>query len=153
MASTRIHAQSVLFQNSPSDMKRSLETIARAARLLRREHALTVDVSYGDCSPTAPCLSAEDLRQRRKLIVESGLFDPIWYLARYPDVAESQVDPLTHFIVHGSKELRSPSAHFNARHYYESYADLQQHRIEPVFHFILHGKLEGRRHANHHPTI
>jgi hypothetical protein len=89
------------------------------------------------------------MRRRRETIEASGIFDAQWYLSTYPDVAEQQLDPLTHFINHGSRELRSPSAQFNARSYYATHADLRDHKIEPVFHFVLHGRREGRRFENH----
>lgn len=88
-------------------------------------------------------------RMRRQTIEASGIFDAQWYLSTYPDVAEQNLDPLTHFLNHGSRELRSPSAEFNARNYYAVHSDLRDHKIEPVFHFVLHGKREGRRFESH----
>lgn len=88
-------------------------------------------------------------QQRRETIEASGIFDPQWYLSTYPDVARQNIDPLTHFIQFGSRELRSPSAEFNARSYYAAYTDLRDHEVEPVFHFVLHGKREGRRYQGH----
>jgi hypothetical protein len=88
-------------------------------------------------------------RQRRALVEKSGLFDPTWYCQTYPDVVEHGFDPLVHFVRHGSRELRSPSAKFNAMKYYTSYPDLRDQRIEPVFHFLLHGQREGRRFESH----
>lgn len=38
-------------------------------------------------------------------------FDPVWYLAANPDVARSGMDPLTHWLVHGFRERRQPSAY------------------------------------------
>lgn len=88
-------------------------------------------------------------QQRRETIEASGIFDAQWYLSTYPDVAQQNMDPLTHFVQFGSRELRSPSAQFNARSYYAAYNDLRDHEIEPVFHFVLHGKREGRRYQGH----
>ena len=39
---------------------------------------------------------------------KSGLFDPEYYLATYPDVAERNVDPLVHYLEEGSREGRNP---------------------------------------------
>lgn len=86
---------------------------------------------------------------RRDIITSSGIFDAEWYLSQYPDVAEQHIDPLTHFLQFGSRELRSPSAQFNARSYYATNMDIRDHLIEPVFHFILHGKQENRRYEGH----
>jgi len=37
-------------------------------------------------------------------------FDTAWYLQKYPDVAESGMDPFRHFIIHGRKEGRLPNS-------------------------------------------
>lgn len=95
------------------------------------------------------CMARLMAKLRRDTIISSGLFDADWYLAKYPDVAEQNIDPLTHFVQFGSRELRSPSAEFNARNYYAANMDLRDHRIEPVFHFILRGKKENRRYEVH----
>lgn len=86
---------------------------------------------------------------RRTIIEDSGLFDADWYQATYSDVAQSGVDPLTHFLDCGSRELRSPCKAFNAKAYYVMNRDVQSHRIEPVFHYLLHGKWEGRPLRSH----
>lgn len=39
----------------------------------------------------------------------SGLFDPAWYVHRYPDVAAFPTGALAHFCLHGLRELRDPS--------------------------------------------
>lgn len=43
----------------------------------------------------------------------SGLFDPDFYLQKYPDVAEGGLDPLEHFLKNGGRESRSPSGSFD----------------------------------------
>lgn len=39
----------------------------------------------------------------------SSWFDSAWYLAAYPDVKASQMNPLLHYIMHGRKEGRHPN--------------------------------------------
>jgi hypothetical protein len=34
-----------------------------------------------------------------------GCFDRAWYMKKYPDVAASGMDPLTHYLNHGTTEL------------------------------------------------
>src|SRR5580698_3738927 len=36
------------------------------------------------------------------------LFDPTWYLEKYPDVRDAGIDPFLHFLQDGGKEGRSP---------------------------------------------
>jgi hypothetical protein len=47
-------------------------------------------------------------RRRRQLdaLRNRGLFDSDRYLQRYPDVAEAQMDPLLHYVLHGMTEGR-----------------------------------------------
>ncbi|MBM3095508.1 hypothetical protein GFB56_32825 [Ensifer sp. T173] len=45
-----------------------------------------------------------------RMLTETGLFDPVWYLRYYKDVAEVKMDPVRHYIEHGAKEGRAPNA-------------------------------------------
>jgi hypothetical protein len=44
------------------------------------------------------------------VISNSGLFDESWYLEYYHDVGTANLDPLRHYVLHGEKEGRQPSA-------------------------------------------
>ena len=57
------------------------------------------------------------LRMRRMLIASSGVFDGSWYLAQNPDVAAADYEPIDHFNIHGSIELRDPGPLFNSERY------------------------------------
>jgi hypothetical protein len=46
-------------------------------------------------------------------------FDPEWYLAENPDVAELGVDPFEHFIQYGWREGRNPHPMFDVRWFLE----------------------------------
>jgi hypothetical protein len=50
-------------------------------------------------------------------IANSGLFDSVWYLKTYPDVAAAGVDPIEHYLVQGASEGRHPGPSFDAQHY------------------------------------
>jgi pimeloyl-ACP methyl ester carboxylesterase len=73
------------------------------------------------------------------IIRGSGLFDATFYLLRYPDVAAQGRDPLQHFVMHGAREGRDPSAWFSTRIYKELAQDLPSDQ-NPLVHFILSGK-------------
>ena len=45
------------------------------------------------------------------------LFDPLWYLNQYPDVAASGLEPLTHYVVAGAGEGRAPGPWFDVELY------------------------------------
>jgi hypothetical protein len=49
-----------------------------------------------------------DIDRRMQITLKSGLFDPDWYLATYPDVLVSGIDPLRHFCERGFLEKRVP---------------------------------------------
>ncbi|GJE29637.1 glycosyltransferase [Methylobacterium organophilum] len=68
-----------------------------------------------------------------------GMFDIAWYLAEYPDVRESGIDPIAHYIDHGAKEGRMPNPLFAARWYLDRYPDVASSGENPLIHYIRHG--------------
>ena len=68
----------------------------------------------------------------RELIRTSGLFDPVWYLERYPDVAAAGFDPLEHFYSHGGVEGRRASPEFDSRWYTLHYPDAAASSLHPL---------------------
>jgi hypothetical protein len=77
----------------------------------------------------------------RMLILESGLFDPGYYLERYPDIIS---DPLGHYLRHGAFEMRDPSPFFRTSYYLEENPDVAAAGNNPLVHYILWGAWEGR---------
>jgi len=71
-------------------------------------------------------------------------FDREYYLSRYPDVRNSGIDPVRHYIEHGHLELRNPSAEFDTAFYLAQNPDVAESSINPFLHFIEHGRGEGR---------
>ncbi|MGV1792737.1 glycosyltransferase family 4 protein [Rhizobium sp. A37_96] len=72
----------------------------------------------------------------------SGLFDDNWYGARYPDVADSGLSPLLHYLIYGASQGHSPGPDFDSEWYLSHYPDIVG--IDPLLHFIDHGRGEGR---------
>ena len=66
------------------------------------------------------------------IIKFSGQFDAGFYLKTYRDVRLADLDPLWHFIKHGWKEERNPSASFNTAAYFGSFPDLRKAEINPL---------------------
>ena len=79
-----------------------------------------------------------------KIIKESGLFDVDYYLENYPDVKVVGIDPIKHYLMHGWREGRNPSEHFNTKNYLEYNLDVEKSFINPLVHYIKHGKEEQR---------
>jgi hypothetical protein len=78
------------------------------------------------------------------LISRCGLFDRDYYLETYPDVRNSEVDPLWHFIQSGWKEGKNPSPDFDTAYYLRENKDIRMGRINPLVHYIQFGKAEDR---------
>ena len=79
------------------------------------------------------------------LLYTSDLFDAEWYLATYTDVAEQDLDPARHYLLHGFKEGRRPSLNFDGNWYFNYYEDVKAAGFNPLVHFIKYGKAEGRK--------
>ena len=82
--------------------------------------------------------------QNLYVIRNSGLFDTDWYLSRNPDIAETKVDPVLHYLRSGGFEGRDPSPKFNSSWYLDTYQDVKQAGINPLSHYLRYGKKEGR---------
>lgn len=78
------------------------------------------------------------------LVADSGLFEAEWYKKSYPDVAQSKLDPLDHFLDHGLAERRDPNPFFSTTFYVEQHPDLRGSKANPLVHFITQGAAERR---------
>lgn len=75
----------------------------------------------------------------------TGLFDPKWYSATYPDVALSGLDPLEHFLRYGRVMGRNPGPGFDRAVYVARNPDVERSGFDPLVHYLKHGIAEGRR--------
>lgn len=82
------------------------------------------------------------MRRMRRDIIASGLFDPVWYAVRYPDVAASGIDPLEHYICFGAKEGRGVGPSFDM----EAYLIRNPFAIEgnPLLHYLEGAGMAGK---------
>src|SRR5438132_966224 len=72
-------------------------------------------------------------------IRKSGLFDPEYYLATYPDVAERNIDPLVHYLEEGAPEGRNPHADFDGKFYLEQCRRRGEAPTNPLLHYLRIG--------------
>ena len=79
------------------------------------------------------------------MLKKSDLFDAQWYLKSYPDVAALRIDPARHYLRHGAKEGRSPSAKFDSRKYLKSNPDVAATSVNPLIHYLKFGRSEARK--------
>lgn len=75
---------------------------------------------------------------------DTGLFDPEWYCATYPDVAQTGLDPMWHFVKYGLDLDRRPGPGFDPKFYRERYRDVGQSGDVALRHYLRHGRGEGR---------
>lgn len=74
------------------------------------------------------------------------LFDTAFYLEMHPDVAESGMSPLAHYVLHGWREGRDPHPLFTNDWYLAQNPDVAAHgALSALDHYLLHGWREGRR--------
>jgi len=64
------------------------------------------------------------------------LFDPAFYLERYPDVRETGVNPLLHFIRYGAAEGRKPCPLFQPDYYLSRCPEAMKPGGNPLTHFL-----------------
>jgi hypothetical protein len=76
------------------------------------------------------------------------LFDPIFYLERYPDVWQAGMNPVWHYLRHGAAEGRKPHRLFEPD-YYLSCCPEARTSPNPLLHFIR----TGGRLGNPHPLF
>jgi GT2 family glycosyltransferase len=71
------------------------------------------------------------------------LFDENWYLSRYPDVMETQAEPLHHFLDRGARQGRDPHPLFHTRFYLSQVEDCEEAIADPVSHYMKNGSSLG----------
>jgi len=80
-----------------------------------------------------------------RLIRSSDIFDKNWYLEKYPDIAESKVDPVFHYANYGGFEGRDPGPNFSSNGYLNNYEDVRSSGVNPLVHYLKFGSKEGRK--------
>jgi len=78
-------------------------------------------------------------------IVNSGLFDSDWYMARYPEICQLATNPVFHYLKYGASEGKDPGPEFSTSWYLDAYKDVAESRMNPLVHYLRHGQGEGRK--------
>lgn len=121
-------------------------------RVLRKERVLETAI-YSNVWLERQDDSLAELSLRR-FLAEPGyrtlsphpLFDTAFYLEMHPDVAESGMSPLAHYVLHGWREGRDPHPLFTNDWYLAQNPDVAAHgALSALDHYLLHGWREGRR--------
>jgi glycosyltransferase involved in cell wall biosynthesis len=77
-------------------------------------------------------------------IVESGLFDPRYYLSQYYDELVGADNLLENYLVEGIEQKRNPSKQFDTAYYLKHNPDVAQADVNPFLHYVGNGRFEGR---------
>lgn len=78
-----------------------------------------------------------------ELLSKTPLFDREYYLTSNPDVAQTGMDPIVHYLSSGALEGRKPHPLFDTAFYLERYPGVARSRINPLVHFIQQGRSKG----------
>jgi hypothetical protein len=107
--------------------------------------ALLASLSWKLSAPWRACQRfASRLRLRFRDKAIDPLFDRDWYLAQYPDVKFSGLDPYDHYLRYGTAEGRDPNPYFDSSWYLQSYPDVQRNGMNAFKHYLRYGIFEGR---------
>ena len=87
---------------------------------------------------------AQSREARLASINSSQLFDPAWYLDRYPDLAALRDGAAEHFLDHGGLEGRWPHPLFHSDFYLAQNPDIRDSGTNPLIHYMENGAAEGR---------
>ncbi len=79
-----------------------------------------------------------------------AIFDGDWYRSHYPDIANTGIDPLAHYLSFGLAEGRDPNRFFDSHWYRQTYPDVAAAGIPPFLHYLQFGASELR---NPHPRF
>ena len=128
-------------------MRRHGHELAPALREVRRSTSGPNERFFPPVSVAGD--DASDLR----LLRNSAMFDPDYYVARYDDVAETGLDPAEHYYRFGAQEGRNPSRFFDTKFYLNSSPDVALAGANPLMHFLRRGKALGVKPAPYHGPI
>lgn len=75
----------------------------------------------------------------RQIVRSSQLFNADWYLSLYPDIRNSKIDPIEHYIHHGMHEGRGFSPFFSEDFYNLTYRTESIYRHPAILHYLKFG--------------
>lgn len=106
----------------------------RTARINEVKHSILFDEEYYVSQQMAPIDGDPALHYVQKGwksgLNPSAYFDQEFYLSRYTDVKDSNVNPLKHYLTHGFAEGRAPSPEFDRALFLTHHPDLKGQPID-----------------------
>ncbi len=74
----------------------------------------------------------------------SGLLDPDWYRAQYPDVDMTGLDPVVHYLRYGARLGRDPGPLFRTVLYRDLHPEAERDGANPLVHYLQTRKRTGQ---------
>lgn len=71
-----------------------------------------------------------------KELRRSRLFDGVWYLSMYPEVAATGLSPALHYLRHGASEGKDPGPDFSTNHYAARHPLLARTKTNPLLNHL-----------------
>ncbi len=80
-----------------------------------------------------------------KEILSENLFDKDFYIKKYFQKEELNMDPLIHYLFFGYKEHKVPNLDFDGDIYLDNYPEVKKLDMNPLVHYVIFGKNEGNK--------
>jgi Methyltransferase domain len=77
-----------------------------------------------------------DLGEQAEQIRGSGLFDADFYLQQNPELTDTEIDPVLHYLQQGYRQGRWPNPLFDTRWYLVNYPEVLENAENPLGHYI-----------------
>ncbi len=144
-AEARFAAEVQQLRAEIEDLRTVLAATASALLDLRREHiaALAGLVRPGPVDGP-PAGASPELASDYLALSRSGLMDARWYRRSYPDIDQTGVDPVMHYLEHGWREGRRPGPAFDGAAYLIANPSLVALGVNPLVHYLGDGAAELR---------
>jgi ADP-heptose:LPS heptosyltransferase len=81
---------------------------------------------------------------RSDAILASGLFDLGWYVVHHPELQDSPLHPIDHYLLEGAAKGLSPSSTFDFKAYQDADEQMVRAGVNPLLHYIDNGGADGR---------
>jgi hypothetical protein len=94
-----------------------------------------------EARPARPATEVDE--SEYALVKASGLFDPDWYLSTYPDVLETRMDPVRHYLWIGAALGYQPSPQSDASCHLAEHLDTATSHKSSLIHFLINRKSEA----------
>lgn len=109
------------------------------ARLTRAERKVAGTRGWVRRLLRRPVPSAQEIVDA-KALRKSRLFDGVWYLSSYPEVAGTGLSPALHYLRHGAAEGKDPGPDFSTKHYLGRHPQLARSHANPLLNHLRTGQ-------------